>query len=148
MSQNAPVEKSVVCLLRQGAVLAFRHPLAGVQLPKGTREPGETPEETARREMFEEVGLHLSGALVSLGTWECPEPAAIWHVFVADGSDALPLSWRHMPTGGGAERGLTFDVIWVDISSAVDVFHPLFLPVIDLVQLYRDQSAKARESQS
>jgi 8-oxo-dGTP pyrophosphatase MutT (NUDIX family) len=38
-------------------LLVFRHPSAGVQLPAGTVEPGETPEEAVLRELSEETGL-------------------------------------------------------------------------------------------
>lgn len=38
-------------------LLVFRHPTAGIQLPGGTMEDGETPEMTLRREVREETGL-------------------------------------------------------------------------------------------
>jgi len=38
------------------------------QLPKGLIEPGETPEEAARREAEEELGVHLGGPLRPLGS--------------------------------------------------------------------------------
>ena len=148
MSPSAPVEKSVICLLRHGAILAFRHPLAGVQLPKGTREPGETPEDTARRELFEEVGVQAFDTLEPLGTWNCPEPASTWHVFVAQAPDGLPSAWSHAPTGGGPESGLVFEVMWIGLSSASTVLHPLFLPVLGMVQSHLDQVARDRASQS
>jgi 8-oxo-dGTP pyrophosphatase MutT (NUDIX family) len=37
-------------------ILAFRHPLAGSQLVKGTIEQGEKYDEAAIRELFEETG--------------------------------------------------------------------------------------------
>ncbi|MEX0310201.1 MAG: NUDIX domain-containing protein [Tateyamaria sp.] len=142
------VHKSVVALIRDNNVLAFRHPLAGVQLPKGTLQPGETPDVAARREVFEEVGVAVSAPLRAVGTWICPEPASIWHGFVADAPRDLPASWCHAPTGGGEESGLVFEVIWVRMSDARHVFHPLFHPVLKLMTAHLDQDPKARASQS
>lgn len=48
------------CVLRYQAgwqILAFTHPLAGRQLVKGTLESGESLEQGALRELFEESGL-------------------------------------------------------------------------------------------
>ncbi|MEM7711475.1 MAG: NUDIX domain-containing protein, partial [Pseudomonadota bacterium] len=45
-------------VVRRGPeVLAFRHPLAGLQLVKGGIEPGETPAGAALRELAEEAGV-------------------------------------------------------------------------------------------
>lgn len=38
------------------------------QIPKGVVEAGESPEEAARREVSEEIGIHFSGALQPLGS--------------------------------------------------------------------------------
>lgn len=38
-------------------LLVFRHPNAGIQLPAGTIEPEESPENAVRREVREETGL-------------------------------------------------------------------------------------------
>ena len=55
------VEKVCPYVLRgSGAkreILSFRHPLVGWQLVKGTREPGESVEEGALRELVEEAGV-------------------------------------------------------------------------------------------
>ena len=53
------------CLVfRKGTdrVLLLHDPRRGWDLPKGKREPGETPLETALRETFEETGLDVSVA--------------------------------------------------------------------------------------
>ena len=68
------VHKAVVAVVRdQGRgseLLVFRHPLAGVQLPKGTVEPGEAYAAAALRELHEESGLDLALK---------PQPIGIWH---------------------------------------------------------------------
>ncbi len=42
---------------RGDELLLFEHPYAGIQIPAGTMEPGETPEQAALREAREETGL-------------------------------------------------------------------------------------------
>ena len=44
----------------------FWHPLAGIQLPKGTVEPLGNPTDAARRELFEESGIDTKQPLFSL----------------------------------------------------------------------------------
>ena len=136
MTQDAVVLKSAVFIRRGGQILVFRHPSAGVQLPKGTVEPGETLEDAARREVFEEVRLTLSGPLTRIGVWDCPSPKSTWHVFVADAPVGTAEAWRHAPSGGGEEAGLLLDVFWIEMSAARDLMHPLFLPVIDIMEQY------------
>ncbi|MFP4600370.1 MAG: NUDIX domain-containing protein [Persicimonas sp.] len=41
-------------------LLVFGHPLAGIQLPAGTVEPGEDAAAAAAREVFEETGLEVT----------------------------------------------------------------------------------------
>lgn len=53
----------------QWELLIFAHPTAGVQVPAGTVEEGETFEDAALREVYEETGLahmHLVKALTEL----------------------------------------------------------------------------------
>lgn len=138
MTGDVTTEKSVVFIRRGIDTLVFRHPYAGVQLPKGTVEPNETSIAAAQREVFEEVGVTLSDALVPLGTWVCPTPKAHWHVFVADAPRGMLETWEHAPTGGGEETGLCFDVFWITLGDARDVLHPLFWPVLDMMQRYVD----------
>lgn len=56
------VSKVTAFVTRAGArgdeLLLFRHPFAGVQLPAGTVDQGETPQEAALREAAEETGLN------------------------------------------------------------------------------------------
>jgi 8-oxo-dGTP pyrophosphatase MutT (NUDIX family) len=55
------VDKVTAFVVRQGGagreLLILQHPFAGLQLPAGTVEPGETPEAGALREAQEETGL-------------------------------------------------------------------------------------------
>ena len=49
-------------------LLVFRHPDAGLQLPAGSVEPGETLEAAALREVAEETGLADTRLVTHLGT--------------------------------------------------------------------------------
>jgi 8-oxo-dGTP pyrophosphatase MutT (NUDIX family) len=80
------VQKVTAFITRStGAVtqlLLFRHPYAGIQLPAGTVEPGEVPEEAVLREAEEETGLDGLTLRQLLGREEInlPQP----HYLVAD----------------------------------------------------------------
>jgi 8-oxo-dGTP pyrophosphatase MutT (NUDIX family) len=60
--QTLPSSAAVV-VRRRGMVAAIRSRKHGgkLQLPGGKSEPGETPEDNARRETLEEVGLRVEG---------------------------------------------------------------------------------------
>jgi 8-oxo-dGTP diphosphatase len=54
------VEKAIAYVTNGGRLLVFshpHHPEAGIQVPAGTVEPGESPEEAVLREAHEETGL-------------------------------------------------------------------------------------------
>lgn len=55
-------------------LLLFRHPYAGIQLPAGTIEEGETPEQAALREAYEETGLTglTLGRYLGMEEYRCP----------------------------------------------------------------------------
>ena len=65
-----PIGKACACLVdTRGRLLVFDHPAdGGMQLPKGTIEPGERPEDAVRRELLEESGIRFDGPLEALGT--------------------------------------------------------------------------------
>ena len=48
--------------------MLFEHPFAGIQIPAGTVEPGETPEQAVRREVGEEIGLTSLASIRYLGS--------------------------------------------------------------------------------
>jgi ADP-ribose pyrophosphatase YjhB (NUDIX family) len=61
-------------------LLLFRHPFAGIQIPAGTVEEGETAEAAARREAREETGLGDLTLIQSLGHVDEEEPG---HIYIA-----------------------------------------------------------------
>ncbi|WP_353269014.1 NUDIX domain-containing protein [Gemmatimonas sp.] len=104
----------VVPVLLRGAgaateLLVFRHPLAGVQLIKGTIEPSESAEAAALRELYEEAGVADAAVVGHLGTWLNPHTNDVWHLQLIRVSRALQNAWAHETGDGG---GLTFLCFW------------------------------------
>lgn len=68
------INKVTAFVTRQTAqgldLLLFKHPYAGIQIPAGTVEPGETPEDAVIREVNEETGLTAVRLAAHLGTQE------------------------------------------------------------------------------
>ncbi len=107
-------------VLREGAdgrdLLVFEHagmPGAGLQVPGGTVEEGETPLRAVAREVLEESGLPLDG-------WE--EAATFetdgqrWHCFVTTPAMPLPDTWRCEPLGPERAQGLRFEYRWIPLA--------------------------------
>ncbi len=113
---EAKAGKAYGFVLREGAqgreLLVFEHagmPEAGLQVPGGTIEAGETPGEAVAREVLEESGLPLEG-------WQ--EAATFdhdgrrWHCFVTAPAIPLPDTWRCEPLGPESAQGLRFEYRW------------------------------------
>src|SRR5215475_8041730 len=72
MSDKTPVLGKVTAFITrddrgQRELLVFRHPYAGIQLPAGTVEMGESYEEAVLRETREETGLTEVALISHLG---------------------------------------------------------------------------------
>jgi ADP-ribose pyrophosphatase len=77
------------------------------ELPAGLVEPGEAPEEAARRELEEELGFCVDlGALKRLGTWTFPSPGIIGERHIFFEVEVDPAA-RQTPSedGSALERG-------------------------------------------
>ncbi|MFD2110504.1 NUDIX hydrolase [Thiorhodococcus fuscus] len=98
-----------VCLLRQ-----FRHAGGGWlwELPAGRIDPGETPFETARRELAEEAGLDAAD-WTDLGFMHSSPGifTEVIHLWLARGLDSRPLAH---------EDGEVIEVHWLPLSQALD----------------------------
>lgn len=77
------IEKVTAFVTRQTSngieLLLFQHPHAGIQIPAGIVEPGESPEEAALREVREETGLTNVdvGTLLGINEEKLPENMGI-----------------------------------------------------------------------
>ena len=111
--------KACAVVLRSNAggieVLAFNHPQAGLQLVKGTIEPGETPELAAVRELHEEAGLVTITTGRHLGVWNSGFQDQVWSFIECHPTSPLPEAWVHHALDDG---GKLFRFFW----------HPLWAP--------------------
>ncbi len=119
------VEKVLAYLVRGTDVLVFEHvgmPEAGIQVPAGTVEYGESAEAALLREVAEETGVLLrdSGKCLGRFPWyrEDRNEQHYRNVFRIDAPTGLADTWDHLPRGGGEEQGLVFRCFWMPIERA------------------------------
>jgi 8-oxo-dGTP pyrophosphatase MutT (NUDIX family) len=142
----APILKACACLVDdRGRLLVFHHPEdRGMQLPKGTVEPGEAPEAAVRRELLEESGIAFTGVLQPLGTLERLCEAGIegnkrrhpqrWHLFLMRAPGPLPEVWDHVAMGSPEEDGLVFSFSWLAPDAPLDAFADPYVRAIARVR--------------
>jgi 8-oxo-dGTP diphosphatase len=109
-------------------VLVFDHvgmPEAGVQVPAGSLEPGEAPEQGVLREAWEESGLQHLAIVRKLGIFDFyhVEGQAVHHrhVFHLVPTQPVPERWVHEVSGGADDKGLLFAYYWLDVDEAARV---------------------------
>ncbi|MDT4861942.1 NUDIX domain protein [compost metagenome] len=90
-------------------ILAFRHPLAGLQLVKGSIEPGESAAAAALRELGEEAGIGAASILADLGVWASDYQGQVWSFQLCRVAYELPEQWTQWVTDDG---GHDFDFFW------------------------------------
>lgn len=98
---------------RHDELLVFEHtdeyPDAGVQVPAGGVDPGEVPDQTARRETLEEVGLNLDAPVhMASWLWTRAGHSQVWHYYWLRAPLDIPDRWAHQVTGGEDDQGMTF----------------------------------------
>jgi len=140
------VHKACACLVdERDRLLVFFHPGdAGMQLPKGTIEPGEAPEDAVRRELLEESGIAYAGELVSLGTLDREfedgiegnrsRRSQVWHLFLMRLPAPLPEHFEHVAVGSPEEEGLVFRFSWLAPDAPLDGFAAPYVRVITRVR--------------
>lgn len=136
MSDVTKVQKTCPVVFRRDEegiqVLAFRHPLAGLQLVKGTIEPGECLEAAALRELSEESGINAVTVRKLSGWWESEHDNQIWSFALVDVPWQLPERWVHFTADGG---GLELEFFWHSLFSPVtSEWHPVFQRALRFLQ--------------
>ena len=94
-------------------ILAFEHPLAGVQLVKGGIEPGESVRAAALRELEEEAGIDDAGIAQDLGTWNSEHRGHVWSLQLCTFKPTLPENWTHHCEDDG---GHDLRFFWHDVA--------------------------------
>ncbi|HDM8205873.1 TPA: NUDIX domain-containing protein [Vibrio campbellii] len=112
-------------------ILLFKHPLAGVQLVKGTVELFDCDFlSAAKRELAEESGIELVYHTTYLGAWESGFQEQRWH-FVLCECEVLPEHWVfHTQDDGGHDFEFFWHEVTKDISSRA---HPVFQRALEQV---------------
>lgn len=111
-------------------VLVFDHvdfPEAGTQVPGGSIDPGESPEQAALREALEETGLDGLQVVRYVGVfpwyWAEKEQHHNRHVFHLTAGRALPDHWVHVVSAGEEDKGLRFGCYWLNVAEAAQKLH-------------------------
>ncbi|MBP5954486.1 NUDIX domain-containing protein [Pseudomonas anatoliensis] len=105
-------------------ILLFRHPTAGVQLVKGTIESGETPAQTALRELSEESGIGAASLVSDMGCWNAEHLDQIWSFQLCFTQEYLPQQWNHLTLD---DHGHSFSFFWAPFDNLPYAdCHPVF----------------------
>lgn len=128
MKPGSLIEKVCPVVLRgprdDREVLVFMHPLAGIQLVKGTRELPESIASGALRELAEESGIVDAKVVGSNRPSSSIAPDQLWH-FVNVEVPNLPDQWAHDTKDDGGHR---FEFFWWKLSvSPTDLWHGNFV---------------------
>ncbi len=136
------VLKACPCVVVNNQILAFEHPFAGFQIPKGTVEPDESIETATLRELYEESGIRTGRIMKKIGelNWEIKAGEATfrknqlqrWHLYLVDPGIDLPPGWSHRAEGSKAEAGLVFRYFWQSLAVVPADFHPVYHRVIEM----------------
>ncbi len=123
------VKDKVLCyVVRDGRLLVFRHTdysyeEVGIQVPAGSIQPGETPEEAALREAREETGLKDFTIVRKLGEIQydiSPYRLEIQnrHVFHLELAEDTPERWASQEDHDGEQEPTHFECFWIPLEAA------------------------------
>lgn len=132
----AVIEKVVPVIFRHVSqnieILVFRHPIAGIQIVKGTVEANEKLEDAAIRELYEESGISSTNIHSYLGLHSPSESGPNWHVFVCYTTEILKDNWTHFCNDDG---GLKFQFFWHPlVQEPTDEWHQLFKELFEFIK--------------
>lgn len=104
-----------------------QHPEAGIQVPSGTVEEGESPKVATFREAREETGLvdlvvrsYLGSRDYDMSSFGLPEVQR-WHFFHLELRGGAPERWRHheLHPSDGSRGPIEFELSWVSFPDGV-----------------------------
>lgn len=134
--------KACPIVLRRDELLVFRHPLAGVQLVKGTIEPNESPEHAALRELAEESGIVDAELGETIAVWDAEDEGQSWAIVEVRSRAALPDRWTHFTKDGG---GHEFAFFWHPLAGEpTNEWHPVFVRALAVVRAWAGARDEAR----
>lgn len=115
----------------QQEILVFQHPLAGVQIVKGTIEPDESGVDAARRELFEEAGITLN-VKYQLIEWQRHPDEPVWGIYMMETGDSLPDNWSHYCEDDG---GHLLRYSWHPLGQQPGSdWHPVFFDALQVIR--------------
>ncbi len=126
-----PISHKVVAYVtHRDRLLVFRHteyPEAGIQVPAGTMEPGEAPDEAVLREALEETGLEGLQIRAFLGEHEIDlarfglEGIQRRYVYHLEPTTEPPDTWLHYEhsPSDGSPGPIEFEFFWVSFPDGV-----------------------------
>ena len=112
-------------------ILAFEHPLAGLQLVKGSVDPGESTDLAAVRELIEEAGIQ-STARRDLSEWHSIVTGHTWAFHECHVAQDLPDTWVHFAEDDG---GHEFRFFWHPLmSEPSERWHQVFRDALSFLR--------------
>jgi 8-oxo-dGTP pyrophosphatase MutT (NUDIX family) len=130
-------EKVYAYITNADRLLVFRHvefPEAGIQVPGGTLDAGETPAEAVQREAREETGLTTLVLKKYLGKSEYrvpgtrPPETILRHFFHFTSPPDAPGTWQHaeLHPSDGSSAPILFEFFWLTIDEAAQELNPYY----------------------
>jgi 8-oxo-dGTP pyrophosphatase MutT (NUDIX family) len=134
--QNREVKVCPIVLRKSGStleLLVFEHPLADVQLIKGTLELTDSSVESAAlRELEEESGISKVSSTKYLRSWESGFQNQLWHFVLCEVSESLPNNWTFYTQDDGCHE---FNFFWHKLGGYLEFdCHKVFCKAIKQVE--------------
>ena len=130
------VEKVCPVIIRKNnglrQILAFRHPLAGFQIVKGTIEDGENSHAAALRELAEESGITSVSKCEFKGISDEITENQTWYFYHCTVNEDLKNAWDFFANEDG---GINFSFFWFYINEELsNNWHPTFHRALDYIK--------------